>query len=296
MTENSHSSVVAAGIVALSVVSVCLLLGGAGALVSVWGLDNAVRLPFLVMIGVVSLLGVLAAMAIAFKTMHLANQTQALGLPEGSVRAVIALSLILIFAVVTVYLFSDLSNCKSVVEVDKSGKPVKTVSAPVSTSTVVTNTAGTTTTTVTTNDPNKPLPVSDEQKARAAASQDFAKQLLIMLGTLITSLTSFYFGSNTPATGTSRPPAPKLTGIDPQTLAASSLPQPIKVQGTGLQAVDSVTLREAKGATVAGVIASLADTLLTVTVPTGTTAGTWSVVIKTKDGLEAAAPISLTIT
>jgi hypothetical protein len=248
------------------------------------------------MIGVVALLGVLAAMAIAFKTMHLANQTQALGLPEGSVRAVIALSLILIFAVVTVYLFSDLSNCTSVVEVDKSGKPIKTVSAPVSTSTVVTTTAGTTSTIVTTTDPNKPLPVSDEQKARAAASQDFAKQLLIMLGTLITSLTSFYFGSNPPATGTSRPPAPKLTGIDPQTLAASSLPQPIKVQGTGLQAVDTVTLREAKGATVAGVIASLADTLLTVTVPTGTTPGTWSVGIKTKDGLEAAAPTSLTIT
>src|SRR3954454_9200915 len=99
MTDNSHSSLVAAGIVAASVVSVCLLLGGAGAVASLSGLDNAVRLPFLVMIGVVALLGVLAAMAIAFKTMHLANQTQALGLPEGSVRAVIALSLILIFAV-----------------------------------------------------------------------------------------------------------------------------------------------------------------------------------------------------
>jgi hypothetical protein len=296
MTDNSRSSVVAAGIVAVSVVSVCLLLGGAGAVASLKGLENAVRLPFLVMIGVVALLGVLAAMAIAFKTMHLANQTQALGLPEGSVRAVIALSLILIFAVVTVYLFSDLSNCKSVVEVDKSGNPVKTVSAPVSTSTVVTTTAGTTSTVVTTTDPNKPLPVSDEQKARAAASQDFAKQLLIMLGTLITSLTSFYFGSNLPAAGTSRPAPPKLTGIDPQTFAATSLPQSIKVQGTGLQAVDTVSLREAKGATVAGVIASLTDTLLTVTVPTGTTAGTCSVGIKTKDGLEAAAPTSLIIT
>src|SRR4051794_9774028 len=72
--------------------------------------DDSVRLPLLVIAGLVSLIALLAVMAIAFKTVHLANQTQALGLPDGTVRAVIALSLILIFAVVTVYLFSNLSD------------------------------------------------------------------------------------------------------------------------------------------------------------------------------------------
>ena len=72
--------------------------------------DPQMQLPLLVIGGLVALLGMLAVMAVAFKTVDLADPKQALGLPDGTVRAVIALSLILIFAVVTVYLFSNLSN------------------------------------------------------------------------------------------------------------------------------------------------------------------------------------------
>ena len=46
--------------------------------------------------------------ALAFSAVKLADPTQALGLPEGSVRAVIALSLIVIFVITVVFLFEGL--------------------------------------------------------------------------------------------------------------------------------------------------------------------------------------------
>src|SRR4051794_15173958 len=108
--EARADAIHAAGVDIATIVMV-FILGALGAwMITAARFDDAVRLPLLVIAGLVSLIGILAVMAIAFKTVHLANQTQALGLPEGTVRAVIALSLILIFAVVTVYLFSDLSD------------------------------------------------------------------------------------------------------------------------------------------------------------------------------------------
>ncbi len=161
----------AALIVGLTAVVVLLLVVGSALLVSYFKVVDEIRLPLMVIAGLISLLGMLAVMAIGFKTVHLANATQALGLPEGTVRAVIALSLILIFAVVTVYLFSALSLCD-----EKSPAPAAGNAGGASQS---------------------PSPTEQQQTARNNAALDFAKQLLVMLGTLITSITSFYFGSKT---------------------------------------------------------------------------------------------------
>lgn len=117
----------AAGVIVMTIVVIFAMVGyGVVKLNEVKQLDDAVKLPLLVIAGLVSLIALLAVMAIAFKTVHLANQTQALGLPDGTVRAVIALSLILIFAVVTVYFFSDLSNgdnvsCQEIADLKKAG-------------------------------------------------------------------------------------------------------------------------------------------------------------------------------
>ena len=187
----------AAGVVVMTIVIVFVLLGlGAWFFKDGKPLEDAVKLPLLVIAGLVSLIALLAVMAIAFKTVRLADQSQALGLPDGTVRAVIALSLILIFAVVTVYLFSDLSSTDDVGSTSVSAA-------------------------VTTSSPNL-SPADTRRASKLTASQDFAKQLLIMLGTLITSITSFYFGSKTatdmprtsPATtsndgSTNTPPKPK---------------------------------------------------------------------------------------
>ncbi|HET7029316.1 MAG TPA: hypothetical protein VFI34_02305 [Candidatus Limnocylindrales bacterium] len=58
--------------------------------------------------GVIGLLFALAVVAVFFHGLALVDRDEALGLPKGSVRAVIALALILIFAVLSVYLYSTI--------------------------------------------------------------------------------------------------------------------------------------------------------------------------------------------
>ena len=88
-----------------------LLMGSLFALaawVHGYGLTNEISLPLLAIAGVIALLGALALVAIGFALMSMSDKTQALGLPSGSVRAVIALSLVVLFAILTVFLFSSL--------------------------------------------------------------------------------------------------------------------------------------------------------------------------------------------
>jgi hypothetical protein len=124
------------------------LLGEVGLLVGTTYLINSnkspqwINLPILVVIGVVSLLACLFLAALALAMLNLADPKQALALPKGSVRAAIALSLVVVFAVVAVYFFIVLN-------------------------------------------------------ANNTAASDFAKQVLTTLGTLLTSMTGFYFGSRT---------------------------------------------------------------------------------------------------
>jgi hypothetical protein len=74
------------------------------------GMRAEAQLPLIAIMGVATMLAVLTLMALAFSSYNLADRGQALGLPEGSVRAVIALSLIIIFAVVSIFLFSSLRD------------------------------------------------------------------------------------------------------------------------------------------------------------------------------------------
>ena len=55
---------------------------------------------------------VLGLLAFVFSALNLSNQNEALGLPSGTVRAVIALMLLVIFAIVAIFLYSDVSSSK----------------------------------------------------------------------------------------------------------------------------------------------------------------------------------------
>src|ERR1043166_2751114 len=71
---------------------------------------HSIMVTLVVINGVIGLLAVLMMTALAFSSVKLADSTQALGLPEGSVRAVIALSLIVIFIIIVVFLFGNLTT------------------------------------------------------------------------------------------------------------------------------------------------------------------------------------------
>jgi hypothetical protein len=72
----------------------------------------AAGIAILLAAGVIGLLLALAVVAVFFQALAITDKNEALGLPRGSVRAVIALALILVFAIMSVYVYSveDLAN------------------------------------------------------------------------------------------------------------------------------------------------------------------------------------------
>ena len=235
---------------------------------------NELSLPVLAIAGVVALLGSLAMVAVSFSLVNMADKTQPLGLPQGSVRAVIALSLVVLFAILTVYLFSSLNGPAQVavvatcLEDAPSAQIVRerpvgelllrrpATDCPATTSagnanTTTPNTGNPNTGNPNTGNPNTGNPNTGKydvvvERPPTQAGIDFAKQLLVLIGTLVTSVASFYFGSQAVAqahdavAGTGGPPL--ANGVEPPTLEPGGGEQGLDVLGTGLNGVRQVQL------------------------------------------------------
>jgi len=163
-----------------------------------------IGLTMLLIAGVGGLLVVLSLMVAAFAALNLSQPAHSLGLPEGSVRAVIALSLILIFAIQAVYLYGDLARTtttyKAITQEQLDAIPKEHIL-----STRPTEVEGETGFDV------------DVSIARTAASVDFAKQILTTVSTLVVAVAGFYFGSKSVAVarGVTVPSLPVIRSIDP---------------------------------------------------------------------------------
>jgi hypothetical protein len=145
----------------------------------------------LAIVGVVLLLGTLALVSVAFSIFKLDDRSQALALPEGSIRAVI-------------------------------GHPVRhwSLSAEQRDSFVSSFRDKDQVVAVTPRTGDGPFTVYFRQGANAAGV-DFSKQVFVLIGTLVTAVASFYFASRVttangaPAAGVPRS-APEIRGITPQ--------------------------------------------------------------------------------
>ena len=128
------------------------------------------------------------------------------------------------------------------------------------------------------------------------ASEDFAKQLLVMIGTLVTAVSSFYFGTKAASAGSgeSRVP-PTLTGVNPNSLAVD-VDTPMQLTGTNLSPISSVSLVRGKSTLIATGVAS-SDTAIkfTIRAPAGTPAGEWDVLASDEDGRTTRLPAAVTI-
>ena len=203
----NNNILIAIVIVIVAITLVVILFGLKYLLASV---PSDVGLPILAIGGVVMLLGTLALVSVAFSLFNLDDKSQALALPEGSIRAVIALSLIILFAIVTVYFYSTLSSTGvstatglSVTQRDSFLNSFKDQVVAVTPQTG-----------------DGPFTVYFRQGGNVAGA-DFAKQVLVLIGTLVTAVSSFYFASRVttadgaPAAGVARS-APEIRGIAPQ--------------------------------------------------------------------------------
>ena len=161
-----------------------------------------VGLPLLAMFGIMILFGALSLVASLFSKLNLTDKTQALALPEGSIRAAIALSLIVLFAIIAILLNQSASQPYVISGLTKDNKEVF-VRDNVQRVIAVVPVCPTTTTKdgqiarVTSCDPN--VLVYDVHVSNPPSQEyaDLSKQLLILIGTLVTSVVSFYFGSRT---------------------------------------------------------------------------------------------------
>jgi len=178
--------------------------------------------PILAIFGIMILLGALALVSTLFNRLGLSAKAEALALPPGSIRATIALSLIVLFALLAVMLYQSLSDpgpvtLRGLTEAAKQqlvsdpsigSVQVKPVACPAATGA---SAAGA---------PAAPASAAsavagsldpcvagatfkyDVQigHAPSSAAVDFAKQLLTLIGTLMTSVVSFYFAAKSTET------------------------------------------------------------------------------------------------
>jgi len=159
-----------------------------------------IKLPILMIAGVVALLLSLAVVSVVFAALNLSDKTQALALPEGSVRAVIALCLLVLFAIITIFLFGslsqpavDLREIHGLTDLQREeflNKNQNLTSVVVIPYTIKENGKEETRYTVEYREKTDP-----DATARQRAKEDFAKQLLVLVGTLVTAVASFYFGT-----------------------------------------------------------------------------------------------------
>lgn len=198
-----------------------------------------VMLPLLIISGVMMLLVTLALTAFVFSGVDLTDKTQALGLPEGSVRSVIALSLVLLFAILAVYLYSSMAVRGKIFE-------AKGLTKEASTQLRERLQAGAGQIVVEYPDSAGPPPTFAVQYREAPnpASDDFAKQLLVMIGTLVTAVSSFYFGSKTALasqSGSDKPGGgtPVIRSINPSKVKRGVLTK-LEITGDGLDTVKEV--------------------------------------------------------
>lgn len=98
------------------IVIVAAVLGVVGLYAIGWGdtridlTNTVIALPILAIFGIVSLIAAIAILILVIGALGLGNKDYALGLPQGTVRAIIALSLVVIFVISMVYLYGDLAK------------------------------------------------------------------------------------------------------------------------------------------------------------------------------------------
>jgi hypothetical protein len=279
-----------------SIAAIVVVLIGVAFVLKKWQLGNELALPVLAITGIIILLATLALVSIVFALFGLDEPKQALGLPDGSIRAVIALALIVLFGIFSVYFYSTLTNSGSTTGTtfdNLSPATAKTIEATLQPGQLIT-------------DDTKDEGTSKERHrlfirtVPDQASVDFAKQLMTIMGTLVTAIASFYFGSTTTASANSAGArgaggtsgnsgnqpggggtAPSLTAVSPQTIAAGAGPTTLTLTGANLAGINAVSLKRhgANDVVTTNVAATDAQITCTAAIAAGTAPGTWSIVV-----------------
>ena len=212
-----------------------VLVGGFQALIG----SPLFGLPLLAIFGISLLWGAFSLVAVVFAQLGLSDKTQALALPEGSIRAAMALSLVVLFAIIAMMLFQSMSLRsetevylasaaeKDKLKTDNGAKIERIVPAKC----------------------REPAnPTGECYAAFLASSQpqagiDLGKQLLVLVGTLMTSVVSFYFAARGAApAGAAQTSPPFIKSVGSAKLENGCLD--LKLTGVNLELVHIVRLAQ----------------------------------------------------
>jgi hypothetical protein len=251
-------------------------------------------LPLVVILGVVVLLVTLGLVAVSFSALSLSDKAQALALPEGSVRAVIALMLLVVFAIIAIYLYGSIAGSGKVQFMDSVPQAQEAeVRRQINVVAVVPS--------------QQQGALRVYYKDVGGAGDDIAKQLIVLLGTLVTAVASFYFGSSSVASaqaaaarGQGRSGGPNATGVDQTTLKADGSLQELKITGSNLGRVKAAKLVSSDGKTTIradaeSVTASETEVICKLTVPTTAPTGAWDVVVSDNANNDSTLPKGVSI-
>jgi len=276
---NKYGAAILTAIAALvAVILLCIVF---------WGLKDLVplgerALPLVAIGGVVVLILLLTAVATMFSILGLTNKTQAMGLPEGSIRAVIALSLIVLFAILSIFLYQGISNGGARFKIDEmsTADRAEFIRNPNARDIQSSETKG------------KPGFYDVTYRSANTASEDFAKQLLVLLGTLMTAITSFYLGAGTATSAVkagnevsanaaaASTPTPTITDVKPTThsIATDGATLHLEITGTNLDGIRQVQLVKPGDPSIGGTAVAPGSTKLSCDFDVSTAPlGTWSI-------------------
>ncbi len=218
-------------------------------------------LTLLVIGGAIALVAAIALIATIYNMLGLTDRDQAMALPEGSVRAVIALLLLVLFAMLAIFFYERLQTVGSTVTLSNQTQAQLTdfiakhpdisnlsitVAPPPATPPADSSAANKTTPPAVPPLPATPPPslYNISYGGGNAGASDFAKTLMAALETLLTTVIGFYFGAKTATSSaaataqqltTGTGPPMTLSTIDPATGPVGALT--LKINGANLNPV-----------------------------------------------------------
>ena len=242
----------------------------------------------LLVLSVISLILALTFTTAVFQILGLTNKNQSLGLPEGSIRAVVALSLILIFMLSSVFIYNQLAT-PSTYESTDVPKDMIHVFPNESILSIKLN--------KTDDNCNETFYDVILMVKKTAASEDIAKQIITTVATLVVAIASFYFGTRavSVASGVTLVSEPLIRSIEPKEGKQGENVDELKIQGKNFELGNTGEVKLVLGEekiSCTDILSSPTKINCKFIIPKTAVAGKWSVIVinadKGEDRLESA--------
>jgi hypothetical protein len=147
-------------------------------------------LPIVFIVGVLVLLLVIGTLAIVMKNYRLANKRMPLGLPDGSMRALISLLIVVLFFIIAIFVLRELQQAAEPTKFEKLSQE-QADAIPLETQVSRIQVVGT--------DENPLFNVIVKQEIDESI-KTYSVQLLATVSTLVVAVSAFYFGTSSTTT------------------------------------------------------------------------------------------------